>query len=51
MVTVITESALRRWRRRIGWLVLIWFTSVLALAILAGIFRYLMTSVGLSPSA
>lgn len=47
MATVITESMLHRWRRRIGWLVLIWFTSVLSLAILAGIFRCLMTSVGL----
>jgi hypothetical protein len=37
------------WLRRIGWLVLIWTGSVLALAAIALVFRGLMTSAGLTP--
>ncbi len=36
------------WPRRIGWLLLIWVASVLALAIVAGIIRMLMTTAGLT---
>ena len=36
------------WARRIGWLVLIWALSVLALGIVAGIIRLLMTAAGLT---
>ncbi|SEF10509.1 Protein of unknown function [Rhizobiales bacterium GAS191] len=34
--------------RRIGWLVLIWAMSVLALGIVAGLFRILMALAGLT---
>jgi len=34
--------------RRVGWLVLIWALSVMALGILAGLFRELMTLAGLT---
>ncbi len=36
------------WTRRIGWLVLIWVASVLALGVVAGIIRALMTFAGLT---
>lgn len=36
------------WARRIGWLVLIWTLSVLALGVAAGLMRLLMTSAGLT---
>lgn len=36
------------WLRRIGWLVLIWFASVAALAIVAVLFRLLMNMAGLT---
>jgi hypothetical protein len=41
-------TAQRSWLRRIGWLVLIWSASVLALAIVAALFRALMTLAGLT---
>jgi uncharacterized protein DUF2474 len=36
------------WLRRLGWLVLIWAASVLALGIVAGLFRVLMNLAGLT---
>ncbi|RUO99978.1 MAG: DUF2474 domain-containing protein [Hyphomicrobium sp.] len=36
------------WTRRFGWLVLIWTASVLALAVVAGIIRLLMSWAGLT---
>jgi Protein of unknown function (DUF2474) len=41
-------AAQRSWLRRIGWLVLIWSASVLALGIVAALFRILMNLVGLT---
>ena len=34
--------------RRIGWLILIWTASVIALAVVAGLFRILMNAAGLT---
>jgi len=39
---------LGRWTQRVGWLILIWLASVLALAALAGVFRVLMGWAGLT---
>ncbi len=39
----------RRWLRRSGWLVAIWAGSVLALAIVAMLFRVVMSFAGLTP--
>jgi hypothetical protein len=39
---------LRSWLQRIGWLVLIWSASVLALGIVAALFRILMNLAGLT---
>ncbi|WJR80304.1 DUF2474 domain-containing protein [Bradyrhizobium sp. NP1] len=36
------------WLRRVGWLVLIWAASVLALGAVAGFFRVLMNLAGLT---
>jgi hypothetical protein len=36
------------WLRRIGWLVLIWAASVLALGVVAGLFRVVMNLAGLT---
>jgi hypothetical protein len=36
------------WPRRIGWLVLIWTASVLVLALVAVLFRMLMSVAGLT---
>ncbi|MGY3607571.1 MULTISPECIES: DUF2474 domain-containing protein [unclassified Bradyrhizobium] len=36
------------WLRRVGWLVLIWAASVLALGIVAGLIRVLMNLAGLT---
>jgi hypothetical protein len=36
------------WLRRIGWLALIWTASVLALAVVAIVFRLLMAAAGLT---
>lgn len=43
-----TRVAPVSWTRRIGWLVLIWVASVLALGVVAGIIRALMTFAGLT---
>jgi hypothetical protein len=37
-----------RWLQRIGWLVLIWAASVLALGAVAGLFRVVMNLAGLT---
>ena len=36
------------WRRRFGWLILIWAASVAALAVLAYVLRFLMNAAGLT---
>ena len=36
------------WLRRVGWLVLIWAASVLALGVVAGLFRVVMKLAGLT---
>ena len=36
------------WIRRVGWLVVIWATSVLALGVVAGLFRLVMNLAGLT---
>lgn len=36
------------WMRRVGWLVLIWAASVLALGVVAGLMRLLMSFAGLT---
>jgi hypothetical protein len=38
----------RLWARRIGWLVLIWTLSVLAVAVVAGLLRSVMHFAGLT---
>ena len=38
----------RSWLRRVGWLVLIWTASVLALGLVAALFRIFMTLAGLT---
>lgn len=43
-----TTTTLRLRLRRVGWLFLIWAASVLALGIVAGLFRGLMTLAGLT---
>lgn len=42
-------TMLKLWSRRIGWLVLIWLGSVLALAVAAGLMRLAMSIAGLTP--
>ncbi|MBJ2156688.1 DUF2474 domain-containing protein [Variovorax sp. IB41] len=42
------EARPRTWRRRLAWLVAIWLASVTALFVVAVVFRFLMTAVGLS---
>jgi hypothetical protein len=42
------RSGHRLWARRIGWLVLIWTLSVIALAIVAMLLRTFMNLAGLS---
>ncbi len=54
MATATTDDArgepgkLRKWLRRIGWLVAIWLASVTALFLLATVFRFAMGAGGLS---
>jgi hypothetical protein len=38
----------RSWPRRIGWLILLWAVSVIAVAALAGVLRLLMSLAGLT---
>lgn len=42
------HAAMKSWSQRIGWLILIWFASVAALAIVAALFRVLMNAAGLT---
>jgi type III secretory pathway component EscS len=42
------QATLKLQLRRVGWLVLIWALSVLALAVVAGLFRGLMTLAGMT---
>jgi hypothetical protein len=41
-------SAQRLWVRRIGWFIVIWMVSVIALALVAGLLRTLMSFAGLT---
>jgi hypothetical protein len=43
-----TGAAPASWARRIGWLVLLWSASVLALGVVAAIIRVMMTAAGLT---
>jgi Protein of unknown function (DUF2474) len=43
-----TAATRKEWLRRLGWLVLIWAASVVALAVIATLFRLLMGFVGLT---
>jgi len=43
-----TEKPAARWPRRLGWLLLIWLASVLALGVVAGLLRLVMRSIGMS---
>ncbi len=42
------SSGHRLWVRRLGWLVLIWTASVIALALVAALLRVLMNLAGLT---
>jgi Protein of unknown function (DUF2474) len=41
-------SAAQTWLRRVGWLVLIWAASVVALGVVAGLLRVVMNLAGLT---
>jgi hypothetical protein len=43
-----TPVGAQTWLRRVGWLILIWAGSVLALGIVAGLIRVLMNLAGLT---
>jgi hypothetical protein len=47
-MTAHPSAGARTWPRRVGWLVLIWAGSVLALGVVAGLFRVLMNLAGLT---
>jgi Protein of unknown function (DUF2474) len=47
-MAVHTTASAQAWLRRLDWLVLIWGASVLALGIVASLFRVVMTLAGLS---
>jgi hypothetical protein len=42
------SAGAQMWLRRVGWLVLIWAGSVLALGVVAGLFRVVMNLAGLT---
>jgi len=44
----LSPSASRKWLSRVGWLILIWTTSVLALGAVALILRAIMSAVGMT---
>jgi Protein of unknown function (DUF2474) len=44
----VTDVGPTRWARRVGWLLLIWLASVLALGVIAGVFRWIMAAAGLT---
>jgi hypothetical protein len=47
-LTTPAQHSGKRWLRRIGWLALIWTSSVAALAIVALTFRAVMSAAGLT---
>jgi hypothetical protein len=47
-MTAHPSAAAQMWFRRVGWLVLIWAASVLALGVVAGFFRVVMNLAGLT---
>jgi hypothetical protein len=47
-MTARTRAGGATWLRRVGWLVLIWAASVLALGVVAALFRMMMTLAGLT---
>jgi hypothetical protein len=47
-MTAHPSAGAQMWLRRVGWLVLIWAASVLALGVVAGFFRAVMTLAGLT---
>jgi hypothetical protein len=42
------SAGAQTWLRRVGWLILIWAGSVLALGVVAGLFREVMNLAGLT---
>ena len=49
MATIETnQTAPARWYKRLGWLVVIWLGSVVALGVVAGALRMLMLAAGMS---
>ncbi|BCX68662.1 MULTISPECIES: DUF2474 domain-containing protein [Pseudomonas] len=49
MATIDTrQPASTRWYKRLGWLVVIWLGSVVALGVVAGALRMLMHAAGMS---
>ena len=46
-MTAHSSAGAQTWLRRVGWLVLIWAASVLALGVVAGLFRVVMNLAGL----
>jgi len=47
-MTAHPSACAQTWLRRVGWLVLIWAASVLALGVVAGLFRVVMNLAGLT---
>jgi hypothetical protein len=47
-MTAHPSAAAQMWLQRVGWLVLIWAASVLALGVVAGFFRVVMNLAGLT---
>ena len=47
-MTAHPSAGTQMWLRRVGWLVLIWAASVLALGIVAGLIKVLMNLAGLT---
>jgi hypothetical protein len=47
-MTAHPSPAAQTWLRRVGWLVLMWTASVLALGVVAGLFRVVMNLAGLT---
>lgn len=47
-MTAHASAGAQTWLRRVGWLVLIWAASVLALGVVAGLFRVVMNLAGLT---
>ena len=47
-MTAHPSASAQTWARRVGWLCLIWAGSVLALGVVAGLFRVVMNLAGLT---